>query len=122
MRAMESMSEFLAGQSASRQALYHAQLAVEEIGVNIINYGYNDQLEHRITLLVECLPDYFRLQLLDDGIPFDVREVPEADPEESLEDREPGGWGISLVRRVARRLDYDRRDGLNVVTVEISRD
>ena len=116
------MSEFLNRHSAGPQALYNAQLAAEEIGTNIIKYGYDDRLEHRITLRVECLPDCIRLELLDSGRPFDVREVPEPDPDESLEDRQPGGWGISLVRRLARRMDYKRRGGFNVLTIEISGD
>ena len=67
------------------------------------------------------LSDCFRLRILDDGHPFDARQVPEPDPEQSLQDRQPGGWGISLVRRLARRMDYERRDGANVLTIEIAR-
>ena len=122
MRTIESMSEFLNQQSSNPQALYHAQLTVEEMGTNIIKYGYDDKLEHRITLRVECLAECLRLRILDDGHPFDVRQVPEPDPELALDDRNPGGWGISLVRRLARRIDYERRDGLNVLTIEIPRD
>jgi len=122
MRTIEGMSEFLNRHSASPQALYQAQLAAEEMGTNIIKYGYDDQLEHRITLRVESRADCFWLQILDDGRPFDVRQAPEPDPEQSLEERQPGGWGISLVRRLVRRMDYERRDGLNVLTVEISRE
>jgi serine/threonine-protein kinase RsbW len=119
MRTIEGLSEFLQQHSAGPRALHHAQLAAEEIGTNIIKYAFDDQQEHRITLRVECLADGFRLQILDDGRPFDIRQIPEPDPEQSLEDRQPGGWGISLVRRLARRLDYERRDGVNVLTVEI---
>src|SRR5262245_36058557 len=122
MRTIESMSEFLARHSAGPQALYHARLTAEELGTNIIKYGYDDRREHRITFRVEGLPDCFRLRILDDGHPFDVCQVPEPDPERSLEEREAGGWGIILVRGRARRLNNERRDGLNVLTVEISRD
>src|SRR5262245_15646112 len=122
MGTIEGMKEFLGQHCAGPQALYNAQLAAEEMGTNIIKYGYDDQLEHRITLRVECLPDSFHLRLLDDGHPFDVRQVPEPDRDQNLDDRQPGGWGISLVRRLSRRMDYERRDGVNVLTVEISRD
>jgi len=115
------MSEFLSLHSASPQALYHVQLVAEELGVNIIKYAYPDQQQHRIKLHVECMPECFRLQILDDGIPFDVRHVPEADPQQNLEDREPGGWGISLARRVSQRIDYERREDMNVLTIEIAR-
>jgi len=30
--------------------------------------------------------------------------------------------GISLVRRLARRMDYERRNGINALTVEVSRE
>ena len=122
MRTIESMSEFLGQHPSNPQALYHAQLAVEEIGTNIIKYGYDDQLNHRITLRVECLAECFRLRILDDGHPFDVRQVPEPDAEQGLDERKPGGWGTSLVRRLAHRIDYERRDGINVLTIEIPRD
>ena len=122
MRTIESMSEFLHRQTCGPQALYQAQLAAEEIGTNIIKYGYDDQLEHRITLRVECRGDSIRLQMLDDGHPFDARQVPEPDLGQSLDERQPGGWGISLVRRLARRMDYERRDGVNVLTIEVSRE
>ena len=121
MRTIESMSDFLNRQPCGPQALYQAQLAAEEIGTNIIKYGYDDELEHEITLRVECLADGFRLQILDDGHPFEARQVPEPDLDQSLEDRQPGGLGISLVRRLVRRMDYERRDGVNVLTVEILR-
>ena len=121
MRTIEGMSEFLNRQSCGPQTLYQAQLAAEEIGTNIIKYGFADELEHGITLRVECLADCFRLQILDDGQPFDARQVPEPDLEQNLEDRQPGGLGISLVRRMARRMDYERRNGANVLTIEISR-
>ena len=97
MQAIESMAEFLTGQSLCPQALYHTQLAAEEIGTNIIKYGYDDQLVHRITLRVERLADCFRLRILEDGHHFDPSQIPEPDVEHGLEDREPGGLGISLV-------------------------
>ncbi len=122
MRTIESMSDFLNRQSCGPQALYQAQLAAEELGTNIIKYGYDDELEHKITLRVECLADCFRLQILDDGHPFDARQVPEPDLEQCLEDRQPGGLGISLVRRLARRMEYERRNGINTFTVELSRE
>ena len=122
MRAIESMSDFLNRQSAGLQTLYHAQLAAEEIGTNIIKYGYEDELEHNITVRVECLADCFRLQILHDGRPFDARQVPEPDLKQSLEDRQPGGLGISLVRRLARRMEYERREGINTLTIEVSRE
>ena len=49
------------------------------------------------------------------------RLLHEARHEGEDEDRQPGGLGISLVRRLVRRMDYERRDGVNVITIEIPR-
>ena len=122
MRAIESLAGFLSRLNAGPRALYRTQLIAEELGTNIIKYGYDDPMEHRITLRVEGLADCFRLRILDDGHPFDFRQLPEPQLEQSFEDREPGGLGITLVRRLARRMDYERRDGINALTVEIARD
>ena len=122
MGAIESMTEFLTQHSAGSKALYNAQLVAEELGMNIINHAYRDRDEHRIKLVMESLPGCFRLQIFDDGVAFDVRKAPLPNPAQKLEEREPGGWGTALIRRAARRMDYDRRDRLNVVTVEIYRD
>src|SRR4051812_40610229 len=96
MRAIESMADFLSRHAAGPQALYHAQLAAEELGTNVIKYGYDDHLEHRITLQLERLPDCFRLQILDDGHPFDARQIAEPDLQQELQQRQPGGLGLSL--------------------------
>jgi anti-sigma regulatory factor (Ser/Thr protein kinase) len=122
MGAIDSMCEFLTLHSAGPKALYNMQLTVEELCVNIIKHGYRDQQEHCIKLFVESLPGCFRLQLIDDAMPFDIRQAQQPDPSQSLEEREPGGWGIGLVRGVAQRIDYERRNNLNVLTVEIARD
>jgi hypothetical protein len=53
------------------------------------------------------LPDTANSSILGDSFP---------------KDQQPGGWGISLVRRLARRMDYERPDGITVLTIEIFRD
>jgi len=122
MQAIEAMVEFLSSRSPGPKALYNLQLAAEEMSTNIIKYGYDDKREHQITLRVEGLKECMRLQIFDDGHLFDPRQAPEPDLEQNLEDRQAGGLGISLVRRLARRMEYERRDGMNALTVEISRD
>jgi anti-sigma regulatory factor (Ser/Thr protein kinase) len=105
---------------ASADARYLAQLAVEELGTNIIKYGYDDQEEHFIRLSARPEKDAFRIGLEDDGHEFDPCAAPEPDPNLSLEDRKPGGWGLSLVRRMTG-MKYERRGDWNVVCVLVPR-
>src|SRR5215203_7012371 len=97
MRAIEALDVRLAQWGANADARYLAQLAVEELGTNILKYGYDDQEEHFIQLSAGPENDSFRICLEDDGHEFNPCSSPEPDPGLSMEERKPGGWGLSLV-------------------------
>jgi sigma-B regulation protein RsbU (phosphoserine phosphatase) len=56
------------------------------------------------------------LKIKDDGVPFDPFEQDAPDIELALEDREIGGLGIHLARKVMDEASYQRQDDKNVVT------
>ena len=120
MRAIEDLDRSLERWGANVNARYLAQLAVEELGTNIIKYGYDDQDEHFIRLSAMPDQDGFRICLEDDGHEFNPCLSPEPDPDLSLEERTPGGWGLSLVRRLTA-LEYERRGDRNVVRILVPR-
>ena len=117
MRTIESMSEFLGQHPSNPQALYHAQLAVEEIGTNIIKYGYDDGLEHRINVDVAVDGDHVTIRIEDDGKPFNPLDAPHPKLDLPIEQRPIGGLGVFIVKSVADSVDYRRDGGRNVVTV-----
>jgi serine/threonine-protein kinase RsbW len=121
MRAIDELESFLHSHNAPPRAGYTARLAAEEMGTNIIKYGYDDTAEHRITLRGRAESDHFQLELIDDGHEFDPTDRSEPSSDLNLEDRAPGGWGISLVRRMARSVLYERRGNRNILTVTIHR-
>ena len=57
--------------------------------------------------------------LEDDGHEFNPLAAPEPDVHLPAEQRVPGGLGIHLIRSLAERLHYERRDGRNRLTVKI---
>ena len=121
MRAIQALDRCLGEWGANPDARYQAQFAVEELGTNIIKYGYDDQGEHPIRLSVACESEVFRICLEDDGHEFNPCLSPEPDPNLSLQERTPGGWGLSLVRRMLAGLEYERRGDRNLTTVLVSR-
>ena len=120
MRAIESLDARLEEWGASGEARYLVQLAAEELGTNIIKYGYDDAAEHFIQLSAAPGKEAFRICLEDDGHEFNPCLSPEPDPNLNIEEREPGGWGLSLVRRLTD-MQYERRDGRNIVRVLVPR-
>ena len=121
MEAVRDIEQWLAEQAASMEARYFAQLAVEELGTNIIKYGYDDQNEHQIEIRASWEDPDLGLWIEDDGHEFNPWNRTEPDPDLSLEEREPGGWGISLIRRMSGSVDYERKNGRNLVAVFFSK-
>ena len=92
-----------------------AQFAVEELFTNLVKYSRGGTREIAIELardgdrLVVSLTDF-------DVEPFDIRSVPDARVDLSLDERKPGGLGIHLVRRMVDEIDYRYVDGRSTTT------
>jgi serine/threonine-protein kinase RsbW len=54
-----------------------------------------------------------RAEVIDDGRPFDPLGLPDPDVTSSVEDREIGGLGVYLVRKMMDDVIYERRERLN---------
>ena len=54
----------------------------------------------------------------DSGIAFDPTKASDADTTLSAEDRQIGGLGILLVRELMDSINYEREDGMNVLTLK----
>ncbi len=58
------------------------------------------------------------IEIEDDGVPFDPTvDSSRSDADVPLEDRQIGGWGLSLVRRTADAMSYERAGDRNHVTL-----
>lgn len=121
IQAIDDAVAFVEQNGASSQALYHVRFALEEMGTNILKYGYDDTQKHQIVFSVDLAPDVVTLHLVDDGHEFDPTQSATPDTTLPLEQRTPGGLGLMLVRKLARHLGYERRDEKNITTVLITR-
>ena len=118
-RVTEEALGFLEALGAGAQAVYLANLAIEEVGTNILKYGYDDTRRHEILLRLAIQPVLIELVLEDDGHEFNPLTAP--DPELNLppEERIPGGLGIHLIRKLIPDIAYERARGLNRLTLRI---
>ncbi len=95
---------------------YQVQLVVEELCVNIVNYGGDGS--HRIELVLESTPDALAIDIIDDGIAFDpFAEAPPPDLDSEVEDRPIGGLGVHFVKTLMDETKYRREDGRNHITL-----
>lgn len=92
-------------------------VVIDELLMNIISYAYLDDESHDICVKVELSGDRLKVSMVDDGIPFNPFGIETPDTELSLEEREIGGLGIHLIRKMMDRVSYRRRIDKNVISV-----
>ena len=63
-------------------------------------------------------PGEMRVDVEDDGQPFNPLEAPEADTTNPLEERTIGGLGVHLVRKLMDGLEYKRQGERNLLTIK----
>lgn len=92
------------------------ELAVDEAVTNIILYGYPSS-NGRIWISCGVEGGMVRVQIEDEGVPFDPTEAAEPDLERDADERPIGGLGIHLIREMTDELRYERRDGRNILVL-----
>ena len=115
--AAAKIDAFCEEQELASEIAYAVNLSIDEILTNTISYGYDDDEPHRIEIIVRLEADSLVVVIVDDSAPFDLSATPEADIEATLEDREVGGLGLFLVHQMMDKVEYERVDGCNVVTL-----
>lgn len=92
-------------------------LVLEELIVNVINYGYPDGRNGGIDVLVETDAEEINIRITDDGNAFDPFAVAAPDLSLDIIDRPIGGLGIHLVRNYMDAYSYHYRDKHNDVVL-----
>ncbi|MFH0802787.1 MAG: ATP-binding protein [bacterium] len=97
------------------QVICDAHLALEEIVVNIISYGFKDGDKHSIAINFELDGRELILEVQDEAPSFNPLEAPMPDMNTPVEERAVGGLGIYLVRKIMDKVEYHRKGGKNIL-------
>ena len=91
--------------------IFKVNLVLEELGVNILTHsGKASEIE--ISLVSDAAT--VKVEIVDDGIPFDpLAQAAAPDTAAALDQRPIGGLGIHLVREMMDELHYRRENGKN---------
>lgn len=95
------------------RALKKTEMAIEEAVVNIVNYSQAQWME----LTVKGDRSALTVTLRDNGIAFDPTQQAEVDTERATAERQVGGLGIALLRKIADEVRYSRTDDTNILTI-----
>ena len=108
----------------SNDLLFRVHLVLEELVLNIIDYGFDDgKEEHELEVVLISEDDNLTIEITDDGIPFDpLTDAKKPDVDAPLEDRPIGGLGVHLVRTMMNEVSYRWEDGKNHLTLVATRE
>ena len=113
----ERVDAFCEEREISSESAYAVNLSLDEILTNTMRYGYDDDGPHRIEIVVRIEADALVVVIVDDSAPFDLSVTPEVDVDASLEERRAGGLGLFLVHQMVDKVEYERVEGRNIVTL-----
>ena len=118
--AIEELAE---EENWSPDVTFQIGLAIEELGVNIVNYGHDDDKAHEIKIMISSEDEAITIEIEDDGHAFNpLSDAPEPDLDAEVEDRTVGGLGIHLVRTMMDEVHYQRQQNKNCLTLVKRRD
>ncbi len=110
----EFLKDFFAVRGIAPDHLESVTLATEELFTNMLKYGGGDG---KILIGLERGDRELSVSLTDfDVDEFDVTKVPEIRVDRPLAEREPGGLGIHLVRKMTDRIEYEYVDRRGTTT------
>lgn len=93
--------------------MFAVDTALEELLQNVVDHSD----AHEVTLRLSVESGEMRLEVADDGRPFNPLEVAGPDLSVPLAQREVGGLGVHLIRRMMDRAVYEHRGGCNRVAL-----
>jgi anti-sigma regulatory factor (Ser/Thr protein kinase) len=100
----------------SARAINQVMLAAEEIFINIAHYAYSCAGDAEIS--AEIAGEVAVITFTDAGRPYNPLESRAPDITLSAGDRQPGGLGIFMTRKLTDGMEYEYAGGKNVLRIK----
>jgi anti-sigma regulatory factor (Ser/Thr protein kinase) len=108
-------------QGFSKKRIREIELSTEEALANIFNYSYPEgEGEAEITCHLEG--DTFVVEIIDEGIPFDITTVTDPDVTVDISQRKIGGLGIFFLKKLMDEVRYRRENNKNILSLIIKKE
>ncbi len=112
----EWIAAFVTAHQIDQAAAYAVNLAVEELFTNMVRYSTGNSAD--ILIAIGRNEKDLVVTMIDSGNEsFDVTKSAEVDVTQRLEDRQPGGLGLHLVKKMVDQLDYEYVNQQNKITL-----
>ena len=111
------VEEFGAEENWPPDLIFQVNLVLEEVAINVINFGHDGGL-HEIEIALTSELDALTIEVIDNGRAFDpTKDATVPDVTLPIEERPVGGLGVYLVRTMMDEMRYRREEGRNHLTL-----
>ncbi len=107
----DSVDELIQNWNLPVQLGFTLNLVLEEAFTNIVKYAYNDQAPHRIDIEFVKKNNLLEITLIDDGLEYDPTQKKDPDIDLPVNERQIGGLGIFLIKKLMDSVEYKRVEG-----------
>jgi len=114
-KALDFINTELERHGCSKDIRGKIEIAVEEIFVNIADYAYSPDSGNAVIFL--SVTDTITIRFEDTGKPYNPLEKPEPDLSKPLMERDIGGLGVFLVKKLMDNVEYSRVGNKNVLVM-----
>ena len=125
MRYLQMVRRFVVQHATMAQfpedAVEAFELAVDEACTNVIEHAYEGRPGHWVDITITVDPTRFTVRICDDGKPFDLTSYTEPDVPALTQQRQGGGLGVHIIRRLMDQVEYRKRDGRNEICLVMYR-
>ena len=97
--------------------VFHCQMAVDEACTNVIEHAYGGEGLGDITVSCSIAPGQCEIRVTDQGRPFNPDSVPTPAVVKTLDDIQPGGIGLHLMRQMMDEIRFEFSERGNVLTM-----
>ena len=117
---LNELLEFVGGEMQSvgtdEKIRNNIMIATEEIFVNISRYAYAPN-EGDVTVCMSVNWDIITITFKDSGKPYDPLAKPDPDTSLPASEREIGGLGIYMAKKIMDEMSYEYHDRRNILTI-----
>ena len=107
------LEERLVSAEVSKKSQSRMQVVLDEVWSNIVRYSGADSA----TLRLRREGDTAMLDFIDNGKPYDPTQQKEPDITLSADERDIGGLGIHMMRKMTNHMSYSYENGQNILTL-----
>lgn len=112
------VDDYLAVRNCPVKVRTQLDIAIDELFSNIANYAYFPSAgQATVRISVDGDPPAVTITLIDRGVPYNPLSRQDPNVTLAAEERQIGGLGIFMTKKMMDDMTYERRDGQNILAI-----